>query len=228
MKNIPYFLLVCLIIGISTASANDFPSQRWHHGKVYLENGEFMEGMVKYDLENNLVKVQNNTIKTFSAVSIQHFEIFDYHYGGSRVFYSLPYSPHYSDYTIPKFFELLYDGDDITLLCREYITVDNRVMNNMGWTGMHMGPMWGPPVPGMNRLAFQFYFLNKREIMKYNQKKKELFDLMDDKSAEIRLFMDKNRLSHDRRGDLLRITAYYNQLKRDSDLAKSAVFGNQK
>lgn len=170
-------------------------------------------GKVMYDLENNVVKLQDESLTTLSAVSINYFEIFDEYYGGLRVFYSLPYAAT-SDYKVPMFFELLVEGEDVTLLCREFITVDNRGMNNMGMMrGMYMGPMWGPPMMGFSRLAFEFYFLENQEIYKYGQKKRELFEIMDDKSSEVKLFMRKNRLSHDKRGDLLRITSYYNQLK---------------
>jgi hypothetical protein len=214
MKKSIYFILISLFL-TWTAHSQDFPSQIWHNGKVFLTSGEVHEGKVKYDLETNIVQLQNKTIETFSAASISHFEIFDEFYGGIRIFYSLPYAMN-SDYKVPIFFELLTEGEDITLLCREYITVDNRGWNNMGMRGMYMNPMWGPPMMGQNRLAFEFYFLTDREIQKYSQKKRELFNFMDDKSAEVRLYMRKNRLSHDRRGDLLRITAYYNQLKQNS------------
>ncbi len=210
MIKLTYVFIACLFMAAGV-HAQEFPSQVCHSGKVFLENGEVIEGKVKYDLENNVVNVQDQTIKTFNAVSIRHFEIFDEFYGGVRVFYSLPYAMN-SDYKVPIFFELLVEGEDMTLLCREYITVDNRGMGGMGWGGM-MGPMWGPPMMGFNRLAFEYYFLSGQEIQKYSQKKRELFDIMDDKSSEVRLFMRKNRLSHDRRGDLTRITAYYNQLK---------------
>ncbi|WP_114749905.1 hypothetical protein [Pleomorphovibrio marinus] len=214
MKKLTYIFIVSLFVSLGV-QAQEFPSQVWHNGKVFLENGEVFEGKVKYDLENNVVNVQDQTIKTFNAVSIHHFEIFDEYYGGVRVFYSLPYAMN-SDYKVPIFFELLVEGEEMTLLCREFITVDNRGMNHMGMRGMHMGPMWGAPMMGFNRLAFEYYFLADQEIQKYSQKKRELFDLMDDKSSEVRLYMRKNRLSHDRRGDLTRITAYYNQLKQDT------------
>ncbi len=215
MEKRGYLFLICLLFYVYGANAHSFPSQLWHSGKVYLADGEIMEGMIKYDLENNLVKVQKKTVKTFSAVSVHHFEIFDQQLGGVRVFYSLPYSSH-SEYKVPTFFELLFEGEDMTLLCREYITIDARGMNNMAWAGMHMGPMWGPPIPGQNRLAFNFYFLTGQQILAFNQKKRDLLELMDDKSPEIRLFMRKYGLSQDRRGDLLRITAYYNHLKQDA------------
>ena len=65
---------------------------------------------------------------------------------------------------------------------------------------------------GFQRLAFNYYFFKDGKIKKYSQKKKELFDFFGERADEVDLFMRKNRLSHDKRGDLLRITAYYNQL----------------
>ncbi|MEX2512779.1 MAG: hypothetical protein WD398_07735 [Cyclobacteriaceae bacterium] len=217
MKIAIHFIWMALLISFS-AQGQEFPSQVWHEGKVFLASGEIHEGKVKYDMETNIVQVQNNVIETFSSASISHFEIFDEYYGGIRIFYSLPYAVN-SDYETPIFFELLTEGENITLLCREYITVDNRGMNNMGMRGMYMNPMWGPPMMGrgFSRLAFDYYFLTDQEIQKYSQKKRELLnEIMDDKSSEVKLYMRKNRLSHDKRGDLLRITAYYNQLKQNS------------
>jgi len=51
-------------------------------------------------------------------------------------------------------------------------------------------------------------------LEKYSMKKKELFDLLPGYEEELQLYMRKNRLEHDKRGDLLRISAYYNELKR--------------
>lgn len=213
MKNYVAYIVVALL-SLSTVVAQEFPSQIWHNGKVFLESGDVRDGKVKYDLENNIVSIANESVETYGAVAVTRFEIFDEYYGGIRTFYSLPYAAT-SDYKVPMFFELLVEGEEMTLLCREYITVDNR-MGGMGMRGMYMGPMWGPPMMGFNRLAFDYYFLADSGIQKYSQKKRELFELMDDRSSEVRLYMRKNRLSHDKRGDLLRITSYYNQLKKQS------------
>lgn len=212
--------IIALLLLISSVSlAQEFPSQVWHPGKVFLSSGEMYEGKLKYDLDANIVLVQSNTVETFSSASITYFEIFDEVYGGIRTFYSLPYALN-SDYKTPIFFELLTEGEDITLLCREFITADNRGFNNAyGMRGMYMNPMWGMPMMGggFSRLDFNFYFLQDQKIYKYNQKKNELLrEFMDDKSSEMKLYMRKNRLSHDKRGDLLRITAHYNQLKSNS------------
>ncbi len=191
-------------------SAQQFPSQIWHDGRITTTDGEVYRGKVKYDLDNNVVQLQGQTITTFSPSTVTYFEIFDEYYGGIRTFYSLPYAQS-TDYEVPTFFELLTEGDNIALLCREYITTDTRGMGMYG--PMYMNPMFGPPMMAGNKLAFDYYFFKDGRIQRYGQKKKELFEFMDDKSDEVNLFMRKNRLSHDKRGDLLRITAYYNQIK---------------
>ena len=176
-KSINLILCLFLITGISMAQ--EFPSQVWHPGKVFLTSGQMSEGKVKY---------------------------------------SLPYALN-SDYKTPIFFEVLTEGEDITLLCREFITTDNRGYNSYAMRGMYMNPMWGMPMMGrgFSRLDFNFYFLQDQKIYKYNQKKSVLLkEIMDDKSSEMKLYMRKHKLSHDKRGDLLRITAYYNQLKSNS------------
>jgi hypothetical protein len=81
------------------------------------------------------------------------------------------------------------------------------------YSPMMMNPIWGPQMSGAYKLAFNFFFLKDAKIQKYSQKKKELLDILYDRSDEVELYMRKNRLAHDQRGDLLRITAYYNQIR---------------
>lgn len=211
MKKALYLIIFSLFI-TQVAPAQEFPSLIWHQGKIFLSSGEVYSGKVKYDLETNIVQLQNQSIETFSATSVDHFEIFDEYYGGMRTFYSLPYAVN-TDYQVPIFFELLVQGEEITLLCREYITSDSRGMQRSMYHPMYMNPMYGMPMMNSSRLAFDFYFLTEAEIQKYSQKKKELLEMMEDKSDEVKLYIRKNRLSHDKRGDLLRITAFYNQIK---------------
>ncbi|UJP64550.1 hypothetical protein [Mongoliitalea daihaiensis] len=203
-------LFILLISFETIAQSGVFPSQVWHKGQIVTTNGQVYQGQVKYDLENNLVQLQTNSIDTFGASNVSQFEIFDEQYGGIRTFYTLPF-PLSGDYDTPVFFEILTEGDNIVLLCREHIVADNRGMG--AWGGMPMNPMWGPQMGGAYKLAFSYYFIKDGKIIKYAQKKKELLDVLGDRSDEVELFMRKNRLSHDKRGDLLRITAYYNQIR---------------
>lgn len=202
-----------MFLGVITSHAQrEFPSSIWHKGNIYGNDGQTFSGLVKYDLENNLVQLQEaaiTTFTTFTSSNVTYFEIFDEILGGIRKFYSLPYALN-SNYEIPVFFEILTESEELALLCREYIATDSRNSNFFG--PMAMNPIWGPQNSVGYRLAFNFYFLKNSSIRKYNQKKKELFKLLPGYDEEMTLFMRKNRLEHDQRGDLLRITAYYNQL----------------
>jgi len=210
-----YFTLVILFLGLSAASAqNEFPSQVWHKGNIYSEDGQARGGLVKYDLENNLVQLKGETIETYTASNVSYFEIFDEIYGGVRTFYSLPYSLN-NDYETPIFFEVLTEGEDVALLCREYVATDSRNMGMGGFGYMGMNPFYGPQSMIGYRLAFNYYFFKNGAIQKYSQKKKDLFEMLPGHEEELDLFMRKNRLEHDQRGDLLRITAYYNELNQD-------------
>jgi hypothetical protein len=211
IKKIFYITSLFVLLGLSAkAQSNQFPSQIWHKGQIVTVNGQVYQGMVKYDLENNVVQLQDQSIDTFGASNVSHFEIFDETYGGIRTFFTLPYALS-GDYETPVIFEILTEGDEIVLLCREQIVLDNRGMGMYG--PMAMNPLWGPQTGGAYKLAFNYYFILDGKIQKYSLKKKELLDILGDRSDEIDLFMRKNRLSHDKRGDLLRITAYYNQIK---------------
>jgi hypothetical protein len=219
MRNLKLYLFLIAMSLVSFGWAqtrNQFPSQIWHKGTLNLADGSSTSGLVKYDLETNLVQLQAETVITFTASNVLSFDIYDEIYGGIRKFYSLPYALN-GDYETPIFFEVLTQGEHIALLCREFIATDNRGMNNWGGMGMGMGmgmnPFWGPQNVTGFRLAFTYYFLKNGRLERYSGKKKELFDLLSGYDEEMQLYMRKNRLEHDQRGDLLRITAYYNELK---------------
>lgn len=207
-----FLTLVFLSLAFSSLLAqNQFPSQVWHKGNIYFVDGSSTSGMVKYDLDNNVVQLQSETVNTFTASNVANFEIYDETYGGIRKFYSLPYAQN-GDYETPIFFEVLTQGDNIALLCREYIATDNRGMNSWGGS-MAMNPFWGPPMMSGYKLAFNYFFFKNGKLERYSLKKKDLFSMLPGHDYEIDLFMRKNRLEHDKRGDLLRITAYYNELQ---------------
>ena len=136
------FTLSFIFLGLGTVMAQEqFPSQIWHKGNIYSTDGQTYGGLIKYDLDNNLVQLKSESIITFTASNVSNFEIYDEIYGGVRNFYSLPYSLN-GDYETPIFFEVLTQGDNIALLCREYIATDSRSMG--GYGAMGLNPFWGP------------------------------------------------------------------------------------
>lgn len=210
MKKVCFLFFICLATLSVVQAQNKFPSQVWHKGSLVLTDGVPYSGLLKYDLETNVLQLQAETVITFTASNVSSFDIYDEIYGGIRKFYSLPYALN-GDYPTPIFFEILTQGEHIALLCREFIATDTRGMNAFG--NMGMNPFWGPQNMSGFRLAFTYFFLKNGGLEQFSGKKNELFDMLPGFDDEMQLYMRKNRLEHDKRGDLLRITAYYNELK---------------
>lgn len=202
MRN--YCLLAMVFFALPSA-AQTFPSEVWHEGKVVLIDQQEHQGMVKYDLETDIVQVNDEkTIRTFSSKKILYFEIFDQSVDSYRQFYALPYavSP---GYETPILFEVLHEGRPLSLLAREAITTETIPQYSYYYGRSNYYSRY--------KLVYEFYFFNEKQgIRRYQMKKKELLRLMDRKSSEVRKFINDHNLRVDRRRDLERITSYYNSL----------------
>ncbi len=199
-----FYTTLILILTLPLCAQN-FPSEIWHEGKVVLINKETHKGMVKYDLETDIIQVnQDNTIQAFSSKKVLYFEIFDEGTESFRQFYALPYtvSP---GYKTPILFEVLHEGEPLTLLARENIGTETIPQYNYYYGRNNYYSRY--------KLVYEYYFLNdKGTIDKYTMKKADLMHIMRRKSPEIRRFIKENNLRVDRRRDLERITAFYNSL----------------
>ena len=200
-----YFLSLGLVIVFTAgASAQDFPSEMMHEGKVVLINGDTLKGKLKYDFENDLIQIiLNGTIQTFSSRKIHFFQIYDETVDMFRNFYSIPYEVQ-PNYEIPLIFEVLYEGQ-LSLLAREQIVTETVPQYSYAYrSSVNMT---------RTRLSYDFYFLDQKgNFTKYDLKKPQLFELMSRKEPQIKSYIKKNKLKTDSRRDLVRITAYYNAL----------------
>ena len=132
----------------------------------------------------------------------KYTQIFDEYFEDYRYFYALPYETS-SNYKVPILFEVLYEGQ-LTLLCREYISTE---------TVPQFNPYGGRNIYSTFKLSYNYYFVSKDgSIIQYFLKKRDLLSIMRKKSPEVKQFMKNNNLKFDKRGDLVRITAYYNSL----------------
>lgn len=193
----------CFLLALSTAFAQ-FPSEIWHDGKLVLTQGDTLKGLIKYDLETDLIQFSKDkkTIQTFTARKLLHFEIFDEISKTYRDFYVLPYNVS-GNYNAPIIFELVFEGRKITLLSRE--AIEYQVTN------------YPYSVAGSYTqlvLVYTHFFLtDEGKIIEFDDKRKTLYrDIMSDRSSEIKKFIKNNRLKVDRRVDLLKTVAYYNSL----------------
>ncbi len=197
--------IILLFLLCSNAFAQQFPSEIFHDGKVVLASGDTIVGKIKYNLQNDLIEViTDNVVKTFTARKIIKFTIFDKTVDQYRTFYSVPYYRE-SNYKVPMLFEVLYEGK-LTLLAREVM-----VQETVPQYSYYYYP--GTMNSTRTRLSYQYFFLDsKGNFTQYNLKKYQLYDIMDKRGPQIKQYIKKNHLKTDSRGDLVRITAYYNSL----------------
>ena len=199
------YCLLVLVFFTLRSNSQSFPSEIWHEGKVVLIDKQSYQGLVKYDLETDIVQVNDErTILTFSSKKILYFEIYDKSVDSYRQFYALPYtvSP---GYKTPILFEVLHEGRPLSLLARESITTETIPQYSYYYGRSNYY--------SRNKLIYEFYFFNEKDgIRRYHMKKKDLLKLMQRKSSEVKKFINENNLRVDRRRDLERITAYYNSL----------------
>jgi hypothetical protein len=187
---------------ISVSShAQQFAFELWHEGKIVLESNDTLKGLVKYDLQNDLLQVKiKSQLESFAARKVLFFEIFDTTVKRYRQFYSLPYSAN-NTYKTPTFFELLSEGK-LTLLAREkleYRTVSSGFYYYGNYTRLV--------------LVNQFFLLKPNgNIEEFIGKRSDWLSAMENKETEVKEFAKENRLDFDDKYELTRIVEYYNSL----------------
>lgn len=196
---IVFFSLWVLIA--SAASAQQFAFELWHTGKAVLDTGDTLRGLLKYDLDKDILQIQaNNRLESYTARKVLLFEIFDETVRRYRNFYSLPYALA-GQYKAPVFFELLQEGK-LTVLCREvleYRTTSSPYYFYGSYTRLV--------------LIYKYYVLRENGMIEeFRGKKNDWYELMPGKSEEIEKFAKQNRLSLDEKYELSRVIEYYNSL----------------
>lgn len=199
MKSILF--LTVAIFSLSQVKAQEFAFEYWHEGKIALESGDTLNGLIKYDMQTDLVQIKvDEKFETYTARKILSLEIFDQTVRKYRRMYSLPYNTS-GEYRAPVIFELLQEGK-ITLLCREaleYKTVSSAFYYYGNYTRLVL----------VNK-----YFLLKENgsIVPFEGKRNDWLDLMGNRKDEVQRYAKKNRLDFDEKYELIRIIDYYNSL----------------
>ncbi len=194
------FILFFLLISLSSG-AQKFSYELWHEGKVVFETSDTLKGLVKHDIQSDLLQVKaNNKLESFTPRKVLFFEIFDASLKRYRQFYSLPYSAN-NTYKMPIFFELLCEGK-ITLLAREKL--EYRTVSS---------PFYYYGTYSQLVLVDQYYLLKPNgNIEEFLARKSDWLSMMEDREKEVKGFVKDNRLSFDDKFELTRIIEYYNSL----------------
>jgi len=196
------FALVCIFFG-AYGQGQKFSSEAWHNGYLITSDGDSIRGLLKYDMEANVVQlIKDKVVQTYSSHKVFHFQIYDQILDSYRQFYSIPYQMS-NNYEVPIIFELLYEGS-LSLLSREAI-VQETVNNATSY--------WGGGGYVRRAIRYTYFFVDKngRKSM-YSGKKADLLATMSRHQSEIKKFIKENRLDVQEIRDIIRITAFYNSL----------------
>jgi len=196
------FITSCLLF-ISVASQAQFPSELWHEGKIVLVNSDTVKGNIKYDLDRDIIQINNiNGTEAYTAKKVLYFNFFDETAHQYRQFYALPFRIT-SEYKTPVFFEVFLQGK-MTLLAREFITVRTVSYGNTALSGSNYS---------QQILAYRYYFLDDQgEIERLQNNKRQLYQIFKKKESEIRQYVKRNRFRFDNKSDMMQLTEYYNRL----------------
>ncbi len=199
--NIKVLTIALLLLLSGGAHAQQWPSELWHEGKIVLVEGDTLKGLVKYDLQQDLIQYNLNDTRTeaFSARKVLFFEIFDTSVRRYRQFFALPYTTANS-YRAPVFFELLEEGK-LTLLSRE--AIEYRTYSSSFYVSSYSRQV----------LVYKYFFLDENgNITEFTGNKSDLLNLMGKKSDDVEKYIRTNRLRYDDKYDFARIVAYYNSI----------------
>lgn len=197
-----YLLFLSLYI-VSWVSHAQFPSELWHGGKIVLVSGDTIKGNVKYDLERDIVQINNKQgTEAYTAKKLLYFNFLDESSRQFRQFYALPFRIT-SEYKTPVFFEVFFEGK-MTLLAREFITIKTTSYGNAGLGGNSYS---------RQELAYRYYFLNDSgNIIRFQGNRRQLYQILKNRENEVKQFIKRNRLRYDDKSDMIQLTEYYNTL----------------
>lgn len=195
-------ILLMFVLGFnaSVAGAQSWPFELWHEGKVVTIGNDTLKGLVKYDLQQDLIMVNPTagTAEAFGARKILFVEIFDKTVHRYRQFYSLPYAAT-GNYKTPVLFELLTEGK-LTLLARESLEYRNQ---SSSFYYNRMVPV----------LVYSYFLLEADgSIVTLRNKRDEILERMKPLDEEVQRYARSNRLQFENHAELIRIFAYYNSI----------------
>jgi len=194
-------LIGLMLATVQVSVAQQWPFEFWHDGKIILESGDTLKGLVKYDLQQDVVQYDNQrgSVEAFTPRKVLIFEIFDLSSNRYRYFYSLPFAA-LGNYRTPVFFELLAEGK-MTLLSRE--ALEYRTFSSPYYYGSYTRLI----------LVYKFYLMEENgNIKEFVGKKNDLLSLMGRQSKDVDSYIKQYKLKLEQPEDFARIVVYYNSL----------------
>lgn len=178
-----------------------FQSQKdvWYLGKIRLKDGTTLSGRISHRLKYNVLMLKDQgKIKTYTAKSVDYFEVQVKDFKSVRRYYSIPVKVGETK-IVPEFFEIIIKGG-MTLLKREV-----QVRKRMGKRTVVS-------------MVDRFYYMDGSGfVQNLVPTKKNILKLMNSHSAEVSEFMEDLDLNPNKSAHLKQLFIFYNSLNQSSD-----------
>ena len=76
-RSLRLYMVLMGMLMITEVTAQPWPSDMWHEGKVVLAEGDTLKGMIKYDFSQDIIQFtyRDQRVEAFSARKVLFFEI---------------------------------------------------------------------------------------------------------------------------------------------------------
>lgn len=193
--------------------------EEWSVGKVYLANGDSVNGRITYHRAEEIVKVVNasGVVAEYTPKAVSGFETVDKDIGLRRVFVTHKWNlgNDYSDFLAPAFFEQIVIGK-YGLLRREAM-VRKDMLDNPFYSALLGGSPIEPGIPrGVvytdKRQDIFFLLMPDGKVKQLRDVKKDLRVVFGKKNSQMRPYIMQNNLKYTSLPDLLKIITYFNTI----------------
>lgn len=211
-----HFVILLMFVSSLLWAQSSFPNEVFHEGEVTMNDGKVYKGLIKYDLNSDVILFKNREaqgIATFGANQFKKFTIYQINVEKYRTFYTLPFRGD-NGYRRPKIFEALYEGET-SLVGREYI-IERSTPISRGFNRRSLfDPFFRPQDNFMTTryLAYKLFIVDQSGgIELLGKTRRDVIRAFDGHHGDLRRFMKKSKTRVNRTEDLVEIVQYYNRL----------------
>jgi hypothetical protein len=179
----------------------------WNPGYLVTNDEDTLYGPVSLLYHTDQVQVNDeNRVMTFGANQVIMVYLRDRdNPENERYIYPFPYHP-YSDFKPQRFFEMLFSGIHLSLLCREILITETIPMYDNFTFRTYFSTR--------TRLQREYYLMfPEKKVRLFTARKKDVLVQLADKKEAIKKFFATQNIDLDKQEDVMKIVKEYNRLK---------------
>ena len=202
-----FSILVTFNLQFVLAQSGQDGLEDWNPGYLVTNDEDTLYGPISLLYNTDQVQVNDeNRVMTFGANQLSMVYLRDRdNPENERYIYPFPYHP-YSDFKPQRFFEMLFSGIHLSLLCREILITETIPMYDNFTLRTYFSTR--------TRLQREYYLMfPEKKVRLFTARKKDVLVQLADKKEAIKQFMATQNIDLDKQEDIMKIVKEYNRLK---------------